>query len=178
MRHTHIFVSLLFATSLLYAQQSETAPHVFIANGNQPLTITSCPVGFTAERRLSMEVIPIGAGHGKAHQQLRLNLLPRNGRAITEASVTVHGSSNPGLMLPVEEMLSAEERIDHEATQDFQLKPQPGEPGLTLTTVSTHEITAIRWVDLTSLTYADSTSWHATDFSQCRAHISRLLLVQ
>jgi len=172
MRYTSLFVSLLCASSLLQAQQQSEPATVFVAHFDPVMVIPSCPIGFTAERNSSMELVPIHSGEAKTHQTIRLNLAPRSGPAISEASVTVHGTHNSGLLMPVDDS------IDRDISRDFQLERLPGESSLHLATVSSNEISAVHWVDLTFIKYANGTTWHTTETSRCRAHINRLVLVK
>ncbi len=95
----------------------------------------------------------------------------KNMPAIESIEVTVYGTSQKGLVLPV-----GTQSTDT-VSKTFQLRRTSDEPTLSDADVSMNLVGSLSWADLISISYADGDTWHATTEFRCRAVPSNFLLV-
>ena len=133
----------------------------------------ACPVGFTASRQSNGQIITTGdAKPSGPAQGLHLTLHHRSSTPDIESiEVTVYGTSQKGLLLPVG--TPATDTV----SKTFALHRISDDTSLSEADVWMHLVGSLRWADLISITYVDGTTWHATENLQCRAIPSNFLLV-
>jgi hypothetical protein len=132
-----------------------------------------CPVGFTANRQSNGQIITTGdAKPSGPAQGLHLTLHHRSSTPDIESiEVTVYGTSQKGLYLPVGTPAT------DSVSKTFELHRTSDDTSLSDADVWMHLVGSLRWADLISITYADGTTWNATENFKCRAIPSNFLLV-
>ena len=95
----------------------------------------------------------------------------KNMPAIESIEVTVYGTSQKGLVLPV-----GAQSTDT-VSKTFQLRRISDDTTLSDADVSMQLVGSLSWADLISITYADGETWHASAEARCRAVPSKFLLV-
>ena len=131
-----------------------------------------CPVGFSASRQATGQIMTAGdAKEPGPTQALHLTLDNRNSPDITSIEVTVYGTAQKGLYLPVDSQSTST------VSKTFELRRIADSTTLSEADVRMNLAGTLNRADLISITYADGTSWHATANFQCRAVASNLLLV-
>jgi hypothetical protein len=132
-----------------------------------------CPVGFAANRQAPVQIMSADdARRSGPTQGLHLTLQNlKNMPAIESIEVTVYGISQKGLVLPVG--TSSTDTV----SKTFDLHRTPDDATLSEADVAMHLAGSLSWADLISITYADGTTWHATENLKCRAVPSNFLLV-
>lgn len=132
-----------------------------------------CPVGFAANRQAPVQMMSaedarrLGPTQG-LHLTLR-NL--KNMPAIQSIEVTVYGTSQKGLVLPV-----GTQSTDT-VSKTFQFRRTSDDTSLSEANISMNLVGSLTWADLNSITYADGSAWQATAQFRCRAVPSNFLLV-
>jgi hypothetical protein len=131
-----------------------------------------CPVGFTASRQATGQIMSAGdVKEPGPTQALHLTLDNPNTPDITSIEVTVYGTAQKGLYLPVDSQSTSP------VSKTFALHRISDSTTLREADVRMNLAGTLNWADLISITYADGTSWHATANFQCRAVASNLILV-
>lgn len=132
-----------------------------------------CPVGFAANRQAPVQMMSADdARRFGPMQSLHLTLRNlKNMPAIESIEVTVYGTSQKGLVLPVGPGST------NTVSKTFQLRRTSDDTTLSDADVSMHLVGSLNWADLISITYADGSTWHATTEFRCRAAPSNFLLV-
>jgi hypothetical protein len=133
---------------------------------------STCPVNMLAQRQ-SMSVMLSADSRYKdgPSQGLHVTLTPISGAAIESVEVTLHGLSPSPRVLPINTSYS------DEVTKAFELHRKAGEKTLSDFDVWMSKVGALRWLDVTSITYADGTKWSAPGNAICRAIPTNLLLI-
>jgi hypothetical protein len=136
----------------------------------------ACPVGFSVNRVAAGAVVwtdsKQAARHGQGLDITFARLFNRIAGApagaakggmaqIVSADIVVHGYP------PTTRAIPATPSAPKEVTESFHLAPDADQP-LLHTSVWT-AMTAIRWVELTRLDYADGTSWQSSTPRECTA---------
>jgi len=130
-----------------------------------------CPVGFSASRQATGQIMSAGdAGQSGPVQGLHLILYNRSMPAIESIEVTVYGTSQKGLFLPVG-------AHSNTVSKTFELHRTTGSDSLSEADVWMHLVGSLSEADLISITYVDGKRWHATEDFKCRAVPSNFLLV-
>jgi hypothetical protein len=180
-------VSLLFllASAFTFAQTSSNPPAVdknpsptgkaadSVVLYVDRLDNTGCPVGFFASRQATGQIISAGdAKQAGPAQGLHLILNQRAQPAIDSIEITVYGYgiSSKARALPAHEP-------SPDVSKTFELRRSAGSNSLSDGDVWMHNVGSLSRVDLISITYADGTTWHATENLRCRAIPSNFLLV-
>jgi hypothetical protein len=184
-----LYPSLLFllASSFAVAQTSSTPPIVLknlptatftrgqivgIQPGYLGTSNFGCHVGFAASRRATGQIMSAGDSRKPTPTQaLHLTLHNPDSPAIESIEVTLYGTSQNGLYLPLD--TNATKTV----SKTFELHRTPDDASLTEADVRMNLTGSLSWADLISITYADGTTWHATQDFKCRAVPSNLLLV-
>jgi hypothetical protein len=181
-------VSLLFlAGTLTFAQTSTNSPTTLTVpsfNTKQLLAQTAqthgyridsnfgCPVGFSASRQATGQIMSAGdAKQPGPTQALHLTLHRLSTPNIASIEVTVYGTAQKGLYLPVDSQSTST------VSKTFELHRISDSTTLSEADVRMNLAGSLDWADLISITYADGSSWHATANFQCRAVASNYLLV-
>lgn len=170
MRSLSVSVLLLLVATVTLAQASN--------NSSVILTIPSanasdgCPVGFVASRQADFQtMLASDRSQPGPAQGLHLMLSHLNAPAIQRVEVTVYGTSPKLRALPT--YASSSDTV----SKTFELQRQAGSNSLTEGDVWMHNVGSLSRVDLISITYADGSTWHATDSLKCRAIPSNFVLV-
>jgi hypothetical protein len=131
-----------------------------------------CPVGFAASRRATGQIMSAGDSRNSSPTQaLHLTLHNPSTPAIESIEVTLYGTSQKGLYLPLDSQATST------VSKTFELHRTPDDASLTEADVRMNLTGSLSRADLISITYADGSTWHATANFQCRAVPSNLLLV-
>jgi hypothetical protein len=132
----------------------------------------TCPVNLYAQRQ-SPVVIQSTSEAAKQDQSQALHVILKRTDTppIVSVEATLYGLSPDAQVIPVAA------RRAREISKTFQLERKPGEASLTHFDLSMSRVGILKWVDVTSITYADGTSWHTPQASLCRAVPSPLVLV-
>jgi hypothetical protein len=133
-----------------------------------------CPVGFAANRQAPVQMMTADDARRLGPMQgLHLTLRKlKNMPAIESIEVTVYGTSQKGLVLPV-----GTQSTDT-VSKTFELRRTSDDTSLSGADVSMQLVGSLSWADLISITYANGDTWHATAESRCRAFPSNFLLVE
>jgi hypothetical protein len=133
---------------------------------------TGCPVNLFAQRQSMPAMLNAGgASKDGPSQGLHVTLTRTGNPAIESVEATLHGLSPDPRIVPVVTSNTGD------ITKTFHLQRNSGEPSLASFDLSMSRVGALRWVDVTSITYADGTSWQSPRASLCRAIPSPLVLV-
>ncbi len=135
-----------------------------------PPASQSCPVNFSVERKSNSGLIAVNRGDEVRGQGLRVSLVGAALDVLT-AEITVHGMTAGGI-LPA----ASQTQQGREATETFELNANGGAT-LAHSSVWTKKLTAVTWVELTRLVYANGTTWQPSQASRCSAAPSLLVLV-
>lgn len=111
------------------------------------------------------------AAKGHSSLGLDLNFADAGALRIVRATLTVHGASGEAHAVP------AGTTPDSDAVETFRLHADAGTEGLLHSEVWLKEMSAVSWVDLTEIKYANGTVWHASSASKCRAVPNSFLLI-
>lgn len=139
--------------------------------GNLPDN-SGCPVGFFASRQGTSQVMRASdAAQAGPAQGLHLILDHFNAPAIQSVEVTVYGVSPRAVILP------AGSRSSDTISKTFELQRKAGSSSLSDADVWMHNVGSLSRVDLISISYADGTTWHASESYRCRVVPSNFVLV-
>jgi hypothetical protein len=177
-------VSLLLTSAFAFAQTSTNPPDVSkdlptpkftvgqVLGNYRGLPFTSgCPVGFFASRQATGQIMSAGdAKQAGPAQGLHLTLNNPTEPAIESIEITVYGVSSKARVLPAGP-------TPEDVSKTFELRRSAGSNSLSDADVWMHNVGSLSSVDLISITYADGTTWHATENFKCRAIPSNFLLI-
>jgi hypothetical protein len=169
MRSASIVFVLLFASGgFVHAQAGSTHP-LFV----MPPASVSCPVNLSATREPGGPLHAVAKDSVPTGQQLRINFDGATSLVIVKADIVVHGvatSHSEGMIL------SGPLGVSRKSSESFQLAGTPSAP-LVHPLLSAKDMTAVSWLELTRLEYADGKVWQASEGSRCIAAPSLYLLV-
>jgi hypothetical protein len=156
--------------------------NAIILRGNHIADNFGCPVGFVASRQAGLQILSANdAHHSGPALGLHLTLNHRPAPAIESIEITVYGLSPKSRILPTNwptnQQISSSDSENDTITRTLELHRRIGSDSLTESDVWVHQFGVINWVDLTSITYTDGTTWQATENFKCRSVPSNLLLV-
>jgi hypothetical protein len=135
-----------------------------------------CPVGFSATRQGAGQVMSAGDPKQKGPAQgLHLELQHINAPAIESIEVTVYGRSPKQGILLLDSEASA--KSADTLSKTFELQRKADSSSLTDADVWMQNVGSLTRVDLNAITYADGSTWHATENFKCRAIPSNFILV-
>jgi hypothetical protein len=167
-----ILILLLSSSSLTAQTSAATTSTVFTT----PPASQSCPVNFSVKRNPKSGLVMVkrpGTPPGPAYSQgLHIDFVPRTESPIRKASITVHGMTPGTRMLPTR----AATPMGDDATETFELTPSAGLP-LLHSSIWTKKMSAVTYVELTRIEYADGTTWQPSPESRCTAAPSLFVLV-
>jgi hypothetical protein len=183
-RMRRLTVSLLLTSAFTFAQTSIHPPDVSknlpvpkftigqrFANYRGLPANSECPVGFFASRQATGQIMSAGdAKQAGPAQGLHLMLNHLTEPAIESIEITVYGVSSKARVLPAGP-------TPEDVSKTFELRRSAGSTSLSDADVWMHNVGSLSSVDLISITYADGTTWHATENLKCRAIPSNFLLV-
>jgi hypothetical protein len=137
---------------------------------------SGCPVGFFASRQGTSQIMSASdAAEAGPAQGLHLVLNHLNAPAIQSVEVTVYGVSPRAVVLPANS--HAGSLANATITKTFELERQAGSTSLSDADVWMHHVGSLSRVDLISITYANGSTWHASEGFKCRAVPSNVVLV-
>ena len=160
MRLSSMFLALLFAPLTLSAQ--------YVTGHSSPYRVElraapACPVGFSVDRKPDGAVIWTNSPHLRQPHGQGLDLnFAKPATQIVSADIVVHG------YLPTTHIIPATPSLPAEATETFHLAASDGQP-LLHPSVWTQHMVVVSWVDLTSIDFADGTTWQSSTPRQCSA---------
>lgn len=157
----------LFAIgSLLPAQQpATTSANVFQAPANQ-----NCPVGLEASHSKQGGLRNVGPSTGGAKQAYELRFSSEPYRPIAQAVVTMYG-------LAGSQFMPARNVADTTAAESFHVVPASGPNHRFRSTVNVTKLTAVQWVELKEVTYADGSKWTESPSASCLITPNGFMLV-
>jgi hypothetical protein len=185
MRRFSVSLLFLLASTFTFAQTSINPPAVDKnppASGKAADSVvlyanrqdnSGCPVGFSASRKATGQIMSRANDAkqaGPASQGLHLMLDHLTAPAIESIEITVYGVSSKARVLPAGPALE-------DISKAFELRRSAGSNSLSDADVWMHNVGSLSSVDLISITYADGTTWHATENLKCRSVPSNFLLV-
>ena len=145
-----------------------TSPLCFAQNPAQPAIVT---VTTSSDCQVTMRATPdhrltaVDRDH-PAGYRLHLSLSNLQPTAIVSAEVTIHGSSAKGCFSQANSGQS--NCADLKKTIDLHLKIAPSAEASTDLTLPT-DFTAVSLIDLSTVTYANGTTWHSSPTKTCHA---------
>jgi hypothetical protein len=172
-------VSLLILLAAASYASGQPEPRSQTDRAHPPSTIfqipaesDGCPVGLSAERRSDTMMLRTGdTRRDEPALGLRITFNRREGSQIESAEITVYGTTSKLLALPAATSLS------DEVSKTFQLRRTQGSEGLQEASIWMHKVGSLTRVELTSITYADGTTWSESKATQCDAVPSALMLI-
>jgi hypothetical protein len=162
--------SALSLTALLILSTSLSAQSNSPNDSKAAVTSQGCPINFAVKRpsglvaRNARDTHDAAAGEG-----LDLSFVSRTTPDVAAATVTVHGLSEGGGVMPIQVQ-------PREVSEVFHLTRHPGSPGLSTSEIWTKAVVFVSWAEVTEIRYVDGTEWHPSKSSACRAEPSMLLL--
>jgi hypothetical protein len=164
-----ILTMMLLSSAALLAQTGAHGTNAILTAG--PAS-ESCPVGFSASRTAAPTLtVAKRSKQNLPSLGLQLNFARLDASKIVKANITVHGASGKG------HLMQAGTTTDSETTETFELHSNAGLERLFHSEISLKKMSAVSWVDLTEIEYADGSVWRASADSKCRAVPNSLLLV-
>jgi hypothetical protein len=145
---------------------------------SQPLG-ANCPVGFSVNHAKTGGMLQTNSDRphqvqpGPVHAQRRYDVTfstLQTPRSISQAKVTLSGTSGDHLM-------PAGAGYGGDLTEDYTLTPTADGRHLFKSVLFADRITALSWVQLDEITYADGSKWHGTPEAPCRVAPSGFMLV-
>ncbi len=133
----------------------------------------ACPVGFSARHAdvgAMLNVSPATKPSGPAYN---LRFVPRDGGAITQAKITLHGISGHHV-IPAG---NGPHAASNETSEAFTLALSSDGRDLFTSVVYPGKLTGVTSVELNELTYADGTKWHETAGARCEIAQNGYMLV-
>ena len=170
MRPSSMIFVLLFASASLAAHAQADASHLLFV---RPPASQACPVALSATREPSGPLHSVESTPTPRGQGLQINFAGSTNLAIVKADILVHGVSTPGregmiLTGPAPGSGYSSVKTGRYSTESIQVVGTAGEPVLH-PLVWTKSMSAINWLELTRLEYADGTVWQASADSRCVA---------
>jgi hypothetical protein len=170
MRYASMFFALLICSAGLAANAQAGASHPLYV---QPPASQACPVGLSADREPGGPLQPVGTGSIPRGQGLQINFISSADRAIVKADILVHGVKSVGREGL---LLTRPTSIGRHDTESFQVEGTAAAP-LMHPLIWTNNMTAISWLELTRIEYADGRVWQTSAESRCVAAPSLYVLV-
>ena len=157
MRSSMILTALLLASFPGAAQDGSGTR----SSQYRPLPLNvKCPVVLRVERRAPGMVRETDGRSTPGGQGIQLNFASRPHSPVVQIDLALHGYSG-GVMVP---LLSA--GSTKEVVEEFHLAGTSERPILEQTLWS-RRMTAIAWIELTRVVFADGTSWQSTSPREC-----------
>jgi hypothetical protein len=131
----------------------------------RPQTFTLCPASMRAQHVAGGNLVkthsaqPSGLG-----QWLHLTLVPRDSKSISKATLTIRGYSSKGRLAQAESTHSESFDVVRSMTVPFT----SGKDGSASADFLVPGMTAVGRIDLTSLNYADGSTWSIAADASCR----------
>ncbi len=164
--------SFLLFSAALVAQTPKSASALLVA----PPASQGCPVDLSANRLSGLEIVRVKPGEIQPRLTMHVIFRPAiesvspSASAIVSAKVTLHGMAGSAVV-------SAGSGLSSDATEDLTVLPAAEAGRVYRGTVRVRKLTAVTFVEVDELTYADGTKWRASENSVCRVTPNGYLLV-
>ena len=165
MRALALAPSLLLAPALLVAQGPAQPVIARVESASVTSSSGTCPVGFDLHRNSPGLVANVdNASSHRGSQRIFFTLSPTGERSVRSIELTVHAISPGARIYPARSLAEPTPDID----RDFKISA-PDSLGLHGRNLWVDGVGTILSVDLTSITYTDGFTWHASPASACHA---------
>ena len=158
MRLSSMFLVVLFCSGSFAAGASNL---LYV----QPPASQDCPVGFSADRKAHLQSRSTGSSATQPSLGFEVNFTNSAKRVLVKADILVHGTKTTGRegLIP-----AGPASVSRNSTESIQVSGTPDAP-LLHSLVLTKKMTAVSWLELTHLEYADGGVWQASAESRCIA---------
>ena len=157
--------ALVLATAHLFAQSAGSGSALMLAQpGSQ-----NCPVTLHADRVPGSVLSRAEKGEQPDGKPLHIAFKPNEAHGITDAELILHGTSGNRLRPTGSGRPASEEA--------FSVSLRPASDGRFDTVVYVRELTAVDYLELKSIHFANGTTWHASATSSCRIAPDGFMLV-
>ena len=153
---------------LLFGSMTVTAQSLVL--DNQPVVLnlvqmsSSCPVRISVQHRSGLERLEANQPQSKEiAQYLQVTMSNSKSVDIVGAQITAHGFDAKTRYLPAQLPLTASPDLTKTVDLDLTVKSRGNES----TDLRLARFTAVSWIDLDSVTYADGTTWHSSAGKTC-----------
>ncbi len=161
MRNLLGLCTLLLAPATLPAQTPANGSVLLL---QQPAS-QNCPVNLSASRLPDGGMARVTSGPRPKGEPFHLTFRPTDEQGITQADIIFHGMSGSHVVPAGTE---AAPSTNPDTTETFSVSPAGGANHLFNSVVYTRKLTAVNYVELQSITFADGAQWHASANSICR----------
>jgi len=156
-----MFLAMLLSAASVAAHAQAGASHPLYV---RPPVSQACPVGLSASRESAASFHSVEKTLGAHGQGVQINFTSPASRVIVKADILVHGVRTPGLREGL--VLTERSQIHGSSTESLQVVGAADAPVLH-PVVWTKSMTAINWLELTRIEYADGSVWEKSGESQC-----------
>jgi hypothetical protein len=130
-----------------------------------PQTFTLCPAAMRAQHMAGGTLVQTRSTHpGGAGQWLHLTLLPRDSKQIAKATLTIRGYSSKGRLAQAQSTHGE----DFDVVRTMSVPFTNGKDGSASADFLVPGMTAVGRIDLTSLNFADGSTWSIAADASCR----------
>jgi hypothetical protein len=172
--HRASILPLVFLFAATYGVAQSVVSNMTLTNHR--VVGNDCPVDMQASHSsglpVSMNVGPQAATPRGLYQQIHLTMNNLASHEIVSAQITAHGYSNKQKM---RELASASQGPDLSKSMDLVLDVKG--KGHASSDLSFHHFTAVSFIDVNSITYADGSMWRAPSAGACRVIPDGVMLV-
>jgi len=135
--------------------------------------LSGCPVEMVARQQAASTLREVPGSLSGSWQGLRqgvtLTLKGRSALVVTDAEIVVHGLS------PTPHAVSVSGKIDADVTKAFHLKNITASEFRS--DVWMARVSALRWIEVKSMTYSDGSEWHESSAAKCGIRPDPFMLV-
>jgi hypothetical protein len=150
------------------------------ANQNQPIVVqsppqtASCPVSMRAQHAAGGDLLAVNSSHPKGiGQSLHLTVTSQDSNQIASATVTVRGLTPKGRV--TQTLAAQNDASDAEKTIDVKFSPGPGKSASA--DIWVPAMSAVKAIDMQSVTYADDSTWKLPPEKTCRTFPDPVMLI-
>ena len=159
--------TLLFvASASLFAQSANTSSALML---QQPIS-QNCPVSLRADRVPGGVLARAADAKHSDGKPLHISFKPIDDHGVTQADLVLHGTSGTHIA-------PAGSHADSTSTEAFSVSPSRANYHLFDSVIYFRKLTAVSYLELKSITFADGTVWHASATSTCRVAPDGYMLV-
>jgi hypothetical protein len=166
-----VSLALLFGSMTVTAQSLVLNRQQAILNAVPESS--DCPIGFKVEHGLSAQTL--GASDRQSReiaQQLHVIMSNSGSVDLVGAKITAHGFAAKTRYLPAQ----SDQTGSAEFTKTVDLRLAAKSNGSAYSDVRLPSFTAVTWIDLDSVTYADGSTWHSSVGKTCHAAPGLMLI--
>ena len=149
---------LLFTVSATLVAQAARPSSTLMMQ--QPLS-QDCPVALHADHVPGGAIARAEDSRRASHEPLRISFRPTDAHGVVQAELVLHGMSGS-------RVVPAGSQAQGSSTESFSVSPTPAASHYFDTVVYPHKLTAVEYLEVKSMTFADGTVWHASPSSTCR----------